>query len=69
MKLFLIAFSILVIPAVVIAQTALPLDPAVAGQWAMSIKVTKGNEKDQSRIGSGGTMKSAQNGANVICRG
>jgi hypothetical protein len=64
-----VALSVLGAPLVTAAQTAPPPAPSVAGQWIMSIKVTKGNEKDPSRIGSGGTMKCAQNGASVICRG
>jgi hypothetical protein len=67
----LAVLSVFIIPLAATAQTTPPPQGplSVAGQWAMSIKVTKGNEKDQSRIGSGGSMKCAQNGENVICRG
>jgi len=65
-----VALSVLGAPLFTAAQTAPPPPPpSVVGQWVMSIKVTKGNEKDQSRIGSGGTMKCVQNGDDVICRG
>lgn len=66
----LVALSVLVLPLVATTQPAPPppTPPSVAGQWALSLKVTKGNRTDEARIGQGGTMACVLSGQDVICQ-
>ena len=67
----LLVCGLTLVPSVVNAQTtpAPQGEQTMAGQWEVSLKVTKGNNQDKARIGSGGTFTCVQGGQDVICHG
>jgi hypothetical protein len=66
----LVALFVLAVPLVATAQPPPPppAPPSIVGQWALSLKVTKGNKQDEARIGQGGTMACVLSGQDVICQ-